>query len=300
MDEKKVRITAMTSPEMCIVSQWYVQNYEVYHGISTSSSKDGLSFAQRKQKLLEDICEDLVRNGFSKRTPEQINQRIKDTLKTAKKISALERNEETKTGGGPPTAIAAAPHVRIVIEGCDNRPRLSGLKKPLEINANATNVPSIQSASNTQNVSNTQNISNIENVPTTENLSNTNTMDVDVIYEECVTPIAEEVDVFPSATDDTPAVTPLSSGLAGKPLNSPPRKRRRSTQALTDEKEQVLQLEAERIQKQIQNEILRSEVLQQSMENKRQKNVLLCLQCEEVKAKIDYTRLQIDLARNDE
>ncbi|CAJ0588542.1 unnamed protein product [Cylicocyclus nassatus] len=296
MDDKKMRITAMTSPEMCIVSQWYVQNYDVYHGISTSSSKDGLSFTQRKQKLLEDICEDLVRNGFSRRTPEQINQRIKDTLKTAKKISALERHEDTKTGGGPPTAIAAAPHVKIVIEGCDNRPRLLGLKKPLEINANATNVPSIQSASNTQNVSNTQIISNIENVPTTENLSNTNTMDVDVIYEECVTPIAEEVDVFPSATNDTPAVTPLSSGLT----ENPPRKRRRSTPALTDEKEQVLQLEAERIQKQIQNEILRTEVLQQSMENKRQKNVLLCLQCEEVKARIDYTRLQMDLARNDE
>ncbi|CAJ0601340.1 unnamed protein product [Cylicocyclus nassatus] len=199
MDEKKVRITAMTSVEMCIVSQRYVKNYEVYHGISTSSSKDGLSFTQRKQKLLEDICEDLVRNGFSKRTPEQIDQKIKDTLKMAKKISALEQHEETKTGGGPPTATAAPPHVKIVIEGCDNRPRLSGLEKPLEINANAT------------------------------------------------------VDLFLSADENTP-VTPLTSGWGEKPLNSPPRKRRRSTQALTEEKEQILQLEAGRIQKQIQNE----------------------------------------------
>lgn len=89
----------MSSDELQFLSQHYVDNYEIFHGIVKGSSRESsiavilqLSLVyfptnlQAKAQLLRNISAGLAARGYPHRTSTQIEQRIRDNLKKSREV----------------------------------------------------------------------------------------------------------------------------------------------------------------------------------------------------------------------
>ncbi|EYC34880.1 hypothetical protein Y032_1306g3817 [Ancylostoma ceylanicum] len=128
---KRKRASVMTSAELCMISQHYVENYSLFHAAHAGSSRD--PSVKEKKKCLEDLADVLEQAGYERRSTAQLDQRIRDTLRRAKQYTAAMKKDQMQTGGGPPKKFDIPAHVQIILKGCGDKPRLHGLEKPMEV-----------------------------------------------------------------------------------------------------------------------------------------------------------------------
>ncbi|CAJ0605598.1 unnamed protein product [Cylicocyclus nassatus] len=129
MKVKPPRAPIMTNQELCMISEFYVRNYNVFHGALPGSSKQPT--VKEKREKLEELSRNLVASGYPERTVNQLDQRIRDTLKNARKYAAFERSEHSETDGGVPTKLIPA-HIDIILKELGDKLRVKASSTPSE------------------------------------------------------------------------------------------------------------------------------------------------------------------------
>ncbi|VDN28256.1 unnamed protein product [Cylicostephanus goldi] len=129
--ETKVRAPTMTPEELCIISEFYAEHYDVFHSTLSGSSRQPK--VKEKKEKLQELSKILSSSGYPTRTTMQLDQRIRDTMKKTKFFAAKEREEKTMTGGGIPPRYPIPAHVRILLDKLGNKPRVKGLSFGKEV-----------------------------------------------------------------------------------------------------------------------------------------------------------------------
>ncbi|VDO94398.1 unnamed protein product [Heligmosomoides polygyrus] len=86
-----------TEKETAVIMERYIENYEAYH--NKQLGKFGESVGGKK-KFLASLTEEVNSIGVSVRTEKQIDQKIRDEMKTVKKYAKAVKQEQLRTGGG--------------------------------------------------------------------------------------------------------------------------------------------------------------------------------------------------------
>lgn len=105
-----------TEEETALIMEKYVDNHDTYHKRLTGGDKFGES---EKKKFLSSLTEEVNAMGYSVRTEKQIDQKIRDELKTVKKYAAALRQGSV--------ALPRLSRVqKFVYDAMENEPRIVG------------------------------------------------------------------------------------------------------------------------------------------------------------------------------
>lgn len=120
-----------TEKETAVIMERYIENYEAYH--NKQLGKIGES---EKKKFLASLTEEVNSIGVSVRTEKQIDQKIRDEMKTVKKYATAVKQEQLRTGGGCAVLSRITRVQKYVFEALEKRPRLAGMQGGHEIGSN--------------------------------------------------------------------------------------------------------------------------------------------------------------------
>ncbi|KAK6022535.1 hypothetical protein OSTOST_11765 [Ostertagia ostertagi] len=105
--QRGTAIYPFSERETDLILDSYVENYEIYHHAISGGSRQGVP---AKKRFISQLTEEVNALGFARRTEKQIDQKIRDEIKTLKKYgNALSAAPSTGLSTGPSTGPSTAP-----------------------------------------------------------------------------------------------------------------------------------------------------------------------------------------------
>ncbi|KAJ1356768.1 hypothetical protein KIN20_014553 [Parelaphostrongylus tenuis] len=125
--------------ELDYIAETYCNNYATFYHSTVSGGKDKEAIAKKKSLLLE-MAEHISTLGEEHRTPEQVEQKIRDELKRVKKYMAAKKNGGTLPGKNKREIVLSSSQQMIadVVERTILEP-----SKPKSVEQNGVDEPSV-------------------------------------------------------------------------------------------------------------------------------------------------------------